>query len=339
MARLNVAILGLGRMGTLYLRLLHSALAPYARVHAVADPNIEERGDALAAYDVPHVLADPLEAVHLPGLDAVLITSPTSTHLNLIRAAADAGLPIFCEKPLALTRQEHLDALEAVQRAGIPLQVGFMRRFDAAYRRAFQLIADGHIGQPVLFKAVGRDPACPPPRFADPRKSGGLILDMGIHDFDLARWLMGSEVERVSAEGTLMVCEELDAVGDIDNAVVNLRFASGAIGNVEVSRTAFYGYDIFTEVLGSEGSVRIGHLQREPLLLLTRQGVAYETLSSFNERFGDAYVNQLAHFFECVRAQRQPEVGGEEALRAFEIGWAATQALLHGQAVSVIGDR
>src|SRR5260370_1992557 len=133
-----------------------------------------------------------------------------------------------------------------------------MRRFDPGYRDAFESISKGQIGRPVTFKGVGRDPTCPPLEYANPAHSGGLVLDMGIHDFDLARWLMSSEVERVSAEGALLVCEHFATVGDIDNAVINLRFASGALGNVEVSRNARYGYDVWTEVLGSEGAVVVG---------------------------------------------------------------------------------
>ncbi|MDQ7028819.1 MAG: Gfo/Idh/MocA family oxidoreductase [Ardenticatenia bacterium] len=335
MARLSVILLGLGRMGRFYLHLFHTALAPRARVLAVADPHIAELTSVLADYEVPHAFVDPHEALSLPGADAVLIASPTSTHVQLVEAAAREGLPIFCEKPLALTQEEHVAALRIVRRAGVPLQVGFMRRFDPAYRRAFELIVDGEIGKPILFKAIGRDPTCPPAHFADPHKSGGLILDMGIHDFDLARWLMGSEVERVSAEGGLLACPELAEVGDIDVAVVNLRFVSGAVGNVDVGRTAVYGYDIFTEVLGTDGSVRVGALERAPLLHLTRRGAVRELISSFAERFASAYEAQLVHFIECVQAGRHPEVGAEDALRAFEIGWAATRSLHQGQPVRV----
>src|SRR5258706_811806 len=159
--------------------------------------------------------------------------------------------------------------MEAVARAQVPLQVGFMRRFDAAYQKAKALIDTGQLGYPVTFKSLSRAPFCPQPEYADPAKSGGLILDMAIHDLDLARWLMGSEVERVTAEGSILVCKVLESVGDIDNAVINMRFVSGALGNIEVSRNAFYGYDIRTEVLDSAGAVMIGVNQHIPVLLLS----------------------------------------------------------------------
>src|SRR5437016_2261108 len=149
---------------------------------------------------------------------------------------------------------------------------------------------------------------------------------MGIHDFDLARWLMGSEVERVTAEGTTLVCNTLASVGDIDNAVINLRFVSGALGNVEVSRNAFYGYDIRTEVLGSEGAVMIGTHQHTPVLLLTRAGAQHDITPYLMERFGDAYRVQLQHFVDCLRSGRPPLVSGADALAAFEIAVAATQS-------------
>ncbi len=179
-----------------------------------------------------------------------------------------------------------------MERAQVPLQIGFMRRFDAGYQKAKALIADGMIGTPVTFKSIGRDPFCPRREYADPTLSGGLIFDMAIHDFDLARWLMDSEVERVTAEGSLLVCQELAAVGDIDNALINLRFHSGALGNVEVSRNAFYGYDIRSEVLGSEGALTIGVQQYTPVVLFTRAGAQHDVMPYLMERFGEAYRAQ-----------------------------------------------
>src|SRR5437016_8174930 len=221
-ALVKMGVIGLGRMGRLYTRMLATSING-ARLHAVAQ--VDERAQSQVANElgVSHVFADAYELIALAELDAVIITTPTSTHHDLIIAAAEAGKAIFCEKPLALTLEDTLSALEAVARAQVPLQVGFMRRFDAAYQKAEALIDSGQIGYPVTFKSIGRDPFCPKPEYADPAKSGGLILDMAIHDFDLARWLMGSEVERVAAEGTTLVCKVLASVGDIDNAVINLR--------------------------------------------------------------------------------------------------------------------
>ncbi len=321
-------------MGRIYARTLAKQV-PNARLYAVADTDASARADVLDECRVPHAFHEAMATLDLPNLHAVVIATPTSTHADLIRAAAAAGKAIFCEKPLALTLAETHAALEAVEAAGVPLQVGFMRRFDAAYQEAKSYVERGLIGQPVTFKAIGRDPSCPHPRFADPAHSGGLILDMGIHDFDLARWLMGSEVERVTAEGTLMVCEALRSVGDLDNAVINLRFENGALGNVEVSRHARYGYDIRTEVLGSDGAVRVGGAQRAASILLTHDQTQPHDGSYLMNRFGEAYRAQLHHFVACLRQGTAPAVTGADALAAFEVGLAASFATQTGQPVTL----
>jgi predicted dehydrogenase len=210
-----------------------------------------------------------------------------------------------------------------------------MRRFDAGYQKAKALIDGGLIGSPIIFKSLSRDPFCPQPEYAHPAQSGGLIFDMGIHDFDLARWLIGSEVEHVTAEGGLVVCKDLEAVGDIDNALINLRFMSGAFGNVEVSRNAFYGYDIRTEVLGSEGAVMIGVHQHTPVVLFTRAGAQHDVTPYLMERFGDAYSAQLQHFVDCLQSGQSPSVGAADALAACEIGVAATRAYKIGHLVTL----
>ncbi|HEU0000780.1 MAG TPA: inositol 2-dehydrogenase [Ktedonobacteraceae bacterium] len=333
-AHIKMGVIGLGRMGQLYTTLLASQING-ASLYAVAEVNEQVRSRVASEIVISHAFADFHELVALPDLNAVIIATPTSTHHELVVAAAGAGKAILCEKPLALTLTETRSALEAVARAQVPLQVGFMRRFDAAYQKAKALIDSGQIGYPVTFKSLSRDPFCPQIEYADPQKSGGLILDMGIHDIDLARWLMGSEVERVTAEGTTLVCKTLEAVGDIDNALINLRFKSGALGNIEVSRNAFYGYDIRTEVLGSEGAVMIGVHQHTPVLLLTRGGAQYDITPYLMERFGDAYRTQVQHFVDCLLSGQTPLVGGADAYAAYEIGVAATQSFQTGRPVAL----
>jgi scyllo-inositol 2-dehydrogenase (NAD+) len=333
-ALVKIGVIGLGRMGRLYTRML-AAQINGVQLHAIADVNERARSEVADEVNVSHIFADPYELIALPELDAVIITTPTSTHHELVIAAAEAGKAIFCEKPLALSLENTRLALQAVSRAQVPLQVGFMRRFDAAYQKAKSMIDGGQIGYPVTFKSIGRDPFCPDPNYADPSKSGGLILDMAIHDFDLARWLMNSEVERVTAEGSILVCKVLESVGDIDNAVINMRFVSGALGNIEVSRNAFYGYDIRTEVLGSEGAVMIGIHQHTPVLLLTRVGAQYDITPYLMERFGDAYRTQLQHFIDCLHNDQPPLISGADALAAYEIGVAATQSYQTGLPVTI----
>src|SRR5579859_2036969 len=329
---ITIGVVGAGRMGRLYANLLMREMRT-VHLGALIEPHLPAHESLARDFPSVRIVSD-LQDV-LSDLDAVVIASPTATHYELVMTAASAGKAIFCEKPLALTIPQTRAALAAVEQAAVPLQVGFMRRFDAAYARAAMMIQAGQIGTPLTFKAVGRDPFCPDPAFANPDLSGGLIIDMGIHDFDLARWLMRSAVERVSAEGTLLVCETLRPVGDIDNAVINLRFHGGAIGNVEVSRNACYGYDIRTEVLGSEGAVTIGAYQQTPVLLLTRSGAHHDVTPYLMERFGPAYQAQIQSFVADLLHDRSPQVGGAEALAAIEIGVAATRAAFLDRPVTI----
>ncbi len=315
---LKIGVIGLGRMGLLYARTLATRVSG-VQLFAVADVSEQARTRVADEFSVFHAFAHAHELIALPDLDAVVIATPTSTHQDLVIAAAEAGKAIFCEKPLALTLEENHRVLEAV----------------APYQKAKALIADGRIGRPITFQSIGRDPFCPRREYADPALSGGLIVDMAIHDFDLARWFMGSEVKHVFAEGALLVCEELAQVGDIDNAVITLRFMNGVLGTVEVSRNAFYGYDIRTEVLGSEGAVTIGAHQHTPVMLLTRSGAQHDVVPYLMERFGDAYRAQMQHFVNCLRDGQPPSVGGADALAALEIGIAATRAYQTGRPVTL----
>ena len=337
---MKIAVVGLGRMGRFYAQTI-AALGPNIQLAAVADPDPVARAavakELLPGPGVALATGEPGDIFTRGDIDAVIIATPTSTHAELVVAAAQTGKAIFCEKPLALSLEQTHAALAAVERAGVLLQIGFMRRFDPAYQQARALIDAGRIGRPITFKAVGRDPNCPPLEYANPAHSGGLVVDMGIHDFDLARWLMSSEVERVSAEGALCVCDHFASVGDIDNAVINLRFTSGALGNVEVSRNARYGYDVWTEVLGSEGTVVVGRTAGSGgiQVLLPAGDHQSDDTPHFVRRFGTAYRAEIEHFVECVQHQRPPSVGGADALAAFEIALAATRSWQTGQPVTV----
>ncbi|NIV28468.1 MAG: Gfo/Idh/MocA family oxidoreductase, partial [Anaerolineae bacterium] len=255
-AKVSVGVIGLGRMGQIYAE--HLAGLQQVRIASVSDL-VEERAVQLAGeFGAGSWTADYRDILQNKSVDAVFVTSSTSTHREVVIAAAEAGKAIFCEKPIALTLEDTDDMIAALDRTGVMFQAGFMRRFDRGYAAAKHKIEEGAIGEPVTFKSIGRDPFCPDLEYAKPSVSGGLILDMAIHDFDLARWLMADEVRRVHTEGGTLAFPQLNTVGDIDNAVVNMRFQGGALGNVEVSRNALYGYDIRTEILGTEGGLNIG---------------------------------------------------------------------------------
>jgi len=335
----RIAVIGLGRMGRFYAQTL-ARLGPRVELYAVADPDPRARAAVQAELGLTRVFAEPEAVLALPAIDAVIVATPTGTHAEVLIAAARAGQlrAIFSEKPLALSLADTHAVLDALERAGILLQVGFMRRFDPAYRDAFESISKGQIGRPVTFKGVGRDPTCPPLEYANPAHSGGLVVDMGIHDFDLARWLMSSEVERVSAEGTLLACEQLAAFGDIDNAVINLRFENGAIGNVDLSRNARYGYDVRTEVLGTDGAIIVGGLT-EPAVngvqLFAPAVVQADDTPFFVRRFAAAYTAEIEYFVDCLEQGRQPSVAGRDAVAAIEIAQAATLSWQTGRPVAL----
>ncbi|PID56803.1 inositol 2-dehydrogenase [candidate division KSB3 bacterium] len=332
---IRVGLVGLGRMGTMYAQHLAFAV-PDAELAALATRRVHIARDLARQCDVAAIYTDPCQLFQQESLDAVVIATPTATHKDFIMAAARAGKHIFCEKPIALTLEETDEALQAVREAGVVLQVGFMRRCDAGYAAAKQQIADGVIGEPVMYKGIGRDPVPPPLDYARPEISGGLLLDLGSHDFDLARWLMGSEVSRVCTEAGTLVFPDLKTIGDIDNAVVNLRFENGSIGNIDVSRNAVYGYDIRTEILGAEGCLQIGYLRHTPLVVMTRtRGVSHDTVPFFLERFSPAYKEQIRLFIRAICEGTAPLADGHDARKALEIGLAAIRSYKTGQPVEL----
>jgi inositol 2-dehydrogenase len=331
---IRMGLIGAGRMGATFAHHLINSIAE-ADLLAIADAHGKTAGEVAARYGVESTYNDYYRLLERPDIDAVVIASPTNTHAEIIQAAARAGKHIFCEKPLALTMEDCDAAIAAVKAAGINLQLGFMRRFDAGYVAAKRKIEEGLIGKPVMFKSTGRDPKRTSLEFARRENSGGLIADMAAHDFDLGRWLMGSEVQRVYSEGGCLVYPELQDVGDIDNAVVNLRFASGAIGNVDVSRNAVYGYDIRTEVLGSEGGLMISKIRQTPILVMTRDGVTHDTVPYFMERFGEAYAAEIRDFVACILEGREPTVTAQDGRAAAAIGIAATISFEEGRPVLV----
>ena len=291
---IRIGLIGAGRMGKVYANTLafpasgarRGENVPEVELVAVADPAKETLKEVQSKYHVRYAFRDHHELLECKVVDSVVIATPTGTHADIVQAAAQAGKHIFCEKPLSQNLGDCDKAIGAVKKAGVKLQMGFMRHYDPPYRVAKEKIDAGVIGKPVMFKSTGRDPKRTSLEFARRENSGGMIMDMGVHEFDLARWLMGREVERIFSEGGCLAYPELKEVGDIDNAVINLRFANGAVGNIDLSRNAVYGYDIRTEVLGTEGSLWIGYLQQTPTLVLTRQGVTHDTVPYFMERFG-----------------------------------------------------
>jgi inositol 2-dehydrogenase len=322
--RLAVGLIGVGRLGRVYARDLAGRIAE-TRLVAVADPVGTLAEEVAAEFDVPRHYTDPQALIDDAAVEAIVIVSPTDTHRQLVIAAAQRGKATFCEKPPALSLDEIAAMKEAIAKSGIFFQMGFMRRFDSGYAAAKKQIEGGRIGMPLVFKSTSRDPFRPSLEYANPKSSGGMLIDMGIHDFDLARWFMG-DVKTVATIGATIAYPELMTVGDIDNAVASLTFTSGKIGVVDLSRSGIYGYDISTEILGLEGTLKIGYLRETPVMVLTKNSVAHDTVPYFMERFRDAYTTQLQNFAQNVLQDRPAPITIDDGLEALRIGVAATRA-------------
>jgi inositol 2-dehydrogenase len=322
--RLAIGLIGVGRLGRVYARDLAGRIAE-TRLVAVADPVGTLAQEVAAEFDVPRHYTDPQALIDDAAVEAIVIVSPTDTHRQLVIAAAQRGKPTFCEKPPALSLDEIAAMKEAIAKSGIFFQMGFMRRFDSGYAAAKKQIEGGRIGMPLVFKSTSRDPFRPSLEYANPKSSGGMLIDMGIHDFDLARWFMG-DVKTVATIGATIAYPELMTVGDIDNAVASLTFTSGKIGVVDLSRSGIYGYDIATEILGLEGTLKIGYLRETPVMVLTKNSVAHDTVPYFMERFRDAYTTQLQNFAQNVLQDRPAPITIDDGLEALRIGVAATRA-------------
>jgi len=332
-SKLNLGVIGLGRLGRVYAADLAQRV-PNARLVAVADKRPDLARSFAAEYGVPHWYLSHQELLADSAVDAVAVVTPTNTHKEVVVEAAAHRKAIFCEKPISLSLQEAQQMIQAVESKGVFFQAGFQRRFDAGYAAAREKIAAGAIGAPVLFRSTSRDPFPPPADFCDPNVSGGLIADIGIHDFDVARFLIG-DVRTVYAVGGALAYPELKAVGDIDNAVVNMVFENGALGVVELSRNAVFGYDIRGEVWGAKGSLQIGYLRHTPILVMTKEGITCDAVPHFMQRFERAYLAQIQDFVNAVLDARPPSVTAADAVAALRISLAATASCAQKRPVEV----
>jgi inositol 2-dehydrogenase len=327
MSKLGIGVLGVGAMGRRHAENIRR-LVPGARLIAVADVALEQARQVAAELEIEHAFAGLDEMLERKDVDCVVIATPDKFHSQAIRAAAAAGKHILSEKPLALNLEDAHSALDAVAKAGVHLQMGFMRRYDPGYAAAMKRIEAGEIGEPVVFKSLGRDKDAPPISSYASKLNGMLFYNNTIHDFDLARWLMKDEVSEVQAYATVAIRPEVGEFGDIVAGVVNLRYGRGAIGNIESYVQAVYGYDVRTEIMGSKGSILVGSLQQTPVTFLTDEGGTQKLADHFLTRFDDAYVAEMQDFAQSILQNRTPRVTGEDGLRALEMAVAAEKSYL-----------
>lgn len=331
--QLNIGLIGLGRLGRIYAD--HFAYRiPQANLLAVSDARGQLAESCAQDLGIPKWYEDSRELLADKEIEAVVVVSPTDTHHSIVVEAARAGKAIFCEKPISLSLEDTGLMLQAVEKAGVFFHLGFMRRFDKGYMAAKRKIEDGAIGTPVVYKSSSRDPFPPSLEYADPKHSGGLIIDMGIHDIDIGRWFMG-EVTSVYSIGGTLAYPELKEIGDLDNAITTLTFENGSLGVIDLSRNGVYGYDIRAEVLGTQGALKIGYLRETPLVVMTRAGVTHDTVPYFMERFGDAYVAQLEDFVNNILNDKEPSITGADGRAALRIGMAATLSQKENRPVEV----
>lgn len=326
MEKLRVGIIGGGRIGKVHAKSITN-LVPSATIIAIADPfmnkNLEEWAKNIG---INETYKDPYDIINHKDIDAVLICSPTATHTELIQAAAKAKKHIFCEKPVDTDLKRIDETMKVVRENKVLFQIGFNRRFDHNHAAVKKAVEENKIGDVHIIKITSRDPEPPSAEYV--KGSGGIFLDMMIHDFDMARYLSGSEVKEVYATGAVLIDPEIGKAGDVDTAMVMLTMENGALTIIDNSRQAVYGYDQRTEVFGSKGCAKVENDRKSLIELSTKDSVESEKpLFFFLERYMDSYATEIIDFINSVQTGSPIKCGIEDAVRPVEIALAASKSL------------
>lgn len=321
---MKVGVVGLGRVGKIHLSNLVQHFQD-VEVAVVSDPMEEAHGFA-KKLGIINVVKTAEEVITHPEVDAVIISSPTPLHIPHVKLAARNGKHIFCEKPLDVDLNTIVEAQKVVEEYGVKLMVGFNRRFDDNFARVRELVKAGKIGEPHILRITSRDPAPPPLEYI--KVSGGIFLDMSIHDFDMARFIVGSEVTEVYVKGAALINPEIAELGDIDTALIVLTFENGAIGVIDNSRQAVYGYDQRLEILGSGGMAKAENRMENDVALAGKEGITGALpLYFFLERYEKAFKSCLRGFLDCVAKDLPSPITAHDGLMATAIGKAALKSL------------
>ena len=330
---MKLGLIGAGRIGKLHAELLTYHI-PEAEIKTIAEIYLDDIKGWANQLGISNLTADYSDILNDDDIEAVLISSSTDTHARLIIEAAEAGKHIFCEKPIDLNIEKIKQALNSVKAAGVKLQVGFNRRFDSNFRKVREVVESGQIGDVHLVKITSRDPAPPPIEYL--KVSGGIFLDMAIHDFDMARYLSISDVEEVYAQGAVLIDPAIGDIGDVDTAIITLKFKNGALGVIDNSRQAAYGYDQRAEVFGSKGCVDVKNEFPNSATVSTADGVIGEKPHYFFlERYQTSYIEELKAFTEAVRKDEEPPVTGNDGLQPVLIGLAALKSLTEKKPIKI----
>jgi len=333
MTKINVGLIGAGRIGKVHAEHLAYRI-PGANLSAVSDIFLNAAEKLAGNLQIPSVYKDHRHIMDDPSIEAVVICSSTDTHSQMIAEAAAAGKHIFCEKPIDhdLAKIDHV--LGLVENAGVKLQVGFNRRFDPNFKRVRDIVASGDIGDPHILRITSRDPSPPPIEYV--KVSGGIFLDMTIHDFDMARFLIDSEVDEIYVAGGVMVDPSIGEAGDIDTAVITLNYKNGVIGTIDNSRQAVYGYDQRIEVFGSGGCVTADNNYPNTAFVSDSQRVHRDLpLNFFMERYTESYIEEMKAFIQCVKEDKKPMVTGLDGRIPVVMGYAAKKSYADNRPVKL----
>jgi len=333
MKTLRIGVVGAGRIGKLHVSNLMTRVSN-ATVVAVTDVVAESAKELAQKFGIPKVYGDYKELVNYPEIDAVFVCSSTDTHSIIAYDAVMAGKHVFCEKPIDFDLDRIKKVIDAVEKKGVKFQVGFNRRFDRNFKHVRDTVQAGMIGDPHIVMVTSRDPAPPPVSYV--KVSGGIFLDMMIHDFDMVRYLSGSEVTEVFTNGVVLVDPEIGKAGDVDTAIVTLKFANGAIGVINNSRKAVYGYDQRVEVFGSKGCITADNETANLTTLYTESGVMREKpLYFFLERYNEAFIAEEQGFVDAVLEDKPTLVNATDGLKPVLIAMAAKKSLETGMPVKL----
>lgn len=333
MKQLNIGIIGAGRIGKVHMQSI-TYNVPGARVLGITDVFKDGLQELADKYGIEKVYADYKEMLADKDIDAVLVCSSTDTHADISIEAAEAGKHVFCEKPVDLTPEKVKAVIAAVEKAGVKLQVGFNRRFDHNFAHVRSLINDGKVGNLELIKITSRDPEPPSAEYA--AVSGGMFLDMTIHDFDMARFLAGCDVTEVYVNATCLVDPAIGEAGDVDTAIINLKFENGALGVIDNSRRAAYGYDQRIEVFGSLGAAMAANDTPTNVTVMNADGVTTDKpLYFFLERYMQSFRDEMIQFVDAVQNDKPTPTTGLDGLNSILVALAAKKSVAEGRAVKI----
>jgi myo-inositol 2-dehydrogenase / D-chiro-inositol 1-dehydrogenase len=324
MKKLKLGVIGTGRIGKVHIATLVQSV-PQAEVIAIADINHDSAIEVAKSFGISSALKSHTDIINNPDIEAIIICSSTDTHARYIVEASKAGKHIFCEKPVDLSLDVIKGALIAAKNAGVKLMVGFNRRFDPNFMKIKQMVTDGKIGDPHILKITSRDPSPPPAEYS--AVSGGMFMDMTIHDFDMARYIVGSEVTEVFTNAAVLVDPAIGRAGDVDTAIITLTFANGAIGVIDNSRKAVYGYDQRVEIFGSKGMICTDNNFPENHRYYAGDGIHGSLpLNFFMDRYLESYANEMKIFCDAVINDLHLPVSGDDGLLSVAIAMAAKKS-------------